>query len=419
MKKIILLGLIMLILLVSGVSGGVISKLAGLPIETDYIMKVTMLNQMPDPAEPGKYVDVRFKFENNGSKVAKNVEAEILPQYPFTLDPGTSAIKSLGSINPQQKGDNGVIIKYRLRVDKDALEGQNEIKLRYKTEDNVWITLPEFKINIQPFDAILLLDKVVSNPEVIKPGEKAILDIRFKNIAEILLKKIRVKIDLSGVPLAPIGSTNEEVIEKIDKNEEATVRFNLIGEPDAQSDIYKVGVVFDYYDGLGNSYTRNNTIGLIVGSEPDLSVNIDSTTIYQPGKSGSVTIKIVNKDVNEIKFLNAKLEESENYSIVSPSEVYVGNIDSDDYETAEFDIFVKNKKEGEIVLPILLEYKDANNRPYTDEIKLKLPLYGMSEAKQFGLVKSNGKMGFIIIILVVVVGLVVYTRWRKGKKKKV
>src|SRR3989338_623131 len=99
MKKIILLGLIMLILLVSGVSGGVISKLAGLPIETDYIMKVTMLNQMPDPAEPGKYVDVRFKFENNGSKVAKNVEAEILPQYPFTLDPGTSAIKSLGSIN--------------------------------------------------------------------------------------------------------------------------------------------------------------------------------------------------------------------------------------------------------------------------------------------------------------------------------
>jgi len=419
MKKIILLGLIMLILLVSGVSGGVISKLAGLPIETDYIMKVTMLNQMPDPAEPGKYVDVRFKFENNGSKVAKNVEAEILPQYPFTLDPGTSAIKSLGSINPQQKGDNGVIIKYRLRVDKDALEGQNEIKLRYKTEDNVWITLPEFKINIQPFDAILLLDKVVSNPEVIKPGEKAILDIRFKNIAEILLKKIRVKIDLSGVPLAPIGSTNEEVIEKIDKNEEATVRFNLIGEPDAQSDIYKVGVVFDYYDGLGNSYTRNNTIGLIVGSEPDLSVNIDSTTIYQPGKSGSVTIKIVNKDVNEIKFLNVKLEESENYSIVSPSEVYVGNIDSDDYETAEFDIFVKNKKEGEIVLPILLEYKDANNRPYTDEIKLKLPLYGMSEAKQFGLVKSNGKMGFIIIILVVVVGLVVYTRWRKGKKKKV
>ena len=409
----------MLILLVSGVSGGVISKLAGLPIETDYIMKVTMLNQMPDPAEPGKYVDVRFKFENNGSKVAKNVEAEILPQYPFTLDPGTSAIKSLGSINPQQKGDNGVIIKYRLRVDKDALEGQNEIKLRYKTEDNVWITLPEFKINIQPFDAILLLDKVVSNPEVIKPGEKAILDIRFKNIAEILLKKIRVKIDLSGVPLAPIGSTNEEVIEKIDKNEEATVRFNLIGEPDAQSDIYKVGVVFDYYDGLGNSYTRNNTIGLIVGSEPDLSVNIDSTTIYQPGKSGSVTIKIVNKDVNEIKFLNVKLEESENYSIVSPSEVYVGNIDSDDYETAEFDIFVKNKKEGEIVLPILLEYKDANNRPYTDEIKLKLPLYGMSEAKQFGLVKSNGKMGFIIIILVVVVGLVVYTRWRKGKKKKV
>ena len=164
MKKISLIGLIILILLASFVSAGVISQLAAWPIETHHIMKVTMFNQIPDPAEPGKYVDVRFKFENNGSKTAEDVEAEILPQYPFTLDPGTSAVKSLGSISPQQKGDKGVIIKYRLRIDKDALEGQSEIKLRYRENKGAWITMPEFKINIQPYDAILLLDEVISNP---------------------------------------------------------------------------------------------------------------------------------------------------------------------------------------------------------------------------------------------------------------
>ncbi len=417
-KKIILFGLLTLVLFVIAVSTAIAITSTAIPMTNMHVMKVSMINQIPDPAEPGKYVDLRFKFENNGSSVAENVEAEILPQYPFSLDPGTSAVKSVGSINPQQKGDNGVIIKYRLRVDKDALEGQNEIRLRYRTIDGVWITMPEFKINIQPYDAILLLDKVISRPEVIKPGEKATVEVTFKNMAGILLKKIRVKIDLGGVPLAPTGSTNEKVIEKIDKNEEASVRFDLIGEPDAQSGIYKVGIDFGYYDGLGNGYSRNSTIGLIIGSEPDLSVNIDSTTIYQRGSTGDVTIKIVNKDVNEIKFLNIELAESGNYRITSPSEVYVGNIDSDDYETAEFTLFVENKKSGEILLPITLEYRDGNNREYKDNIKLKLPLYGTSEAKQLGLVEGNGKVGFIVIIVIVVAGLFIYRRWRKRKKKK-
>ena len=420
-RKIILFGLLTLVLLVSAISGA--RALAGitataLPINTHYIMKVTMTSQIPDPAEPGRYVDIRFKFENNGSTVAEDVEAEILPQYPFSLDPGTSAVKSLGSINPRQKGDNGVIIKYRLRIDKDALEGQSEIKLRYGTSEGVWITMPEFKINIQPYDAILLLDKVVSKPETIKPGEKATIDLTFRNIAEILLKKIRVKITLGGVPLAPIGSTNEEVIEKIDKNEEANVRFDLIGEPDAQSGIYKVGVEFDYYDNLGNSYSRNSTIGLIIGSDPDLSVNIDSTTIYKSGVTGDVVIKIVNKDVNEIKFLNVKLAESKDYRITSPSEVYVGNIDSDDYETAEFTLFVENTKEKKVILPVTLEYRDANNIMYVEKVNLELPMYSASEAKQLGLIEGNGKVGIFVMLLVIVGGLFIYRRWRKGKRKK-
>ncbi len=417
-KKIILFGLVILILLVSIVSAGVISNLGAWPIETSYIMKTTLINQIPDPAEPGRYVDLRFKFENNGSKVAENVETEILPQYPFSLDPGESAIKSLGSINPRQKGYNGVIVKYRLRVDKDALEGQSEIKLRYRTSEGVWITLPEFEVNIQPYDAILLLDKVVSNPETIRPGERATIEITFNNIAEILLKKIRVILQLGGIPLAPIDSTNEKVIEKIDKGEKDELVFDVIAEPDAQSGIYKVGVEYIYFDNLGNSYSRNSTIGLIIGSDPNLAINIDSTTIYQPGSSGDVTIKIVNKDVNEIKFLNVKLVESEDYRIISPSEVYVGNIDSDDYETADFKLFVENKKEGGIVLQLNVEYRDANNNEYKDDIELKLPMYGTSEAKQFGLVEGNGKVGFFVVIVVVVAGLFIYRRWRKRKKKK-
>lgn len=69
------------------------------------------------------------------------------------------------------------------------------------------------------------------------------------------------------------------------------------------------------------------------------------------------------------------------------------------------------------MLPILLEYRDANNKEYIENIKLELPLYTTSEAKQLGLAEGNGKVGFFVVIAVVVAGLFAYRRWRKGKRR--
>ena len=38
-------------------------------------INVTMVNQDPDPVEPGDYVTVRFKFENRGHANAEDVSA--------------------------------------------------------------------------------------------------------------------------------------------------------------------------------------------------------------------------------------------------------------------------------------------------------------------------------------------------------
>ena len=70
------------------------------------------------------------------------------------------------------------------------------------------------------------------------------------------------------------------------------------------------------------------------------------------------------------------------------------------------------------MLPVTLEYKDANNKEYIDELNLELQLYDASEAKKFGLVNGNGKIGIFITILIVVVGFFIYRIWRKRKKKK-
>ena len=154
-----------------------------------------------------------------------------------------------------------------------------------------------------------------------------------------------------------------------------------------------------------------------MGAKPDLSLTLDTTEVYERGKPGNIVVKVVNKGVTNIKFTNVKLMPNKDYKILSNGEDYLGNIDSDDYETAEFNIYVENKKDKKIILPIVIEYADANNNNYKTDMNLEMPIYSASEAKRFGLVEGNGKVGFFIVILVVVAGLFIYRRWSKGRKK--
>jgi len=411
MKK-ILIGILILIVLSLGVNAQVMTKLSKYAD-----VRVSFVNQEPDPAEPGKYVDVRFKFENNGFDQAKEVVIELLPEYPFSLDPGKSAIKKLGALHARQLGETAVIIKYKLRIDKNVVEGENELKLRYKFDGYGWIEPDNFNINIQTHDAILAVDAVSIDKKTLEPGSSGIVKIKLANKADSILKNIKVTLGLGDLPLVPIDSTNEKSIYKIDSRQSYEFEFKVLAKPNADSGVYKVPLSVYYLDELGKSYLKNVTIGLTIGAKPDLSITLDDSEIYESGKSGEIFVKIVNKGVTDIKFMNIKLMPSDNYRILSNEEVYIGNIDSDDYETADFELFIGGSKEKKVSLPVVLEYKDANNNDFKERIELTLDLYSASEAKKFGLKKGNGFVGNLVIVVIVVAGLFIYRKWRKHKKK--
>ena len=382
-----------------------------------YDIAVTLINQEPDPAEPGKYVDVRFKFDNNGSGEARNVIVELLPEYPFSLDAEASAARNIGTIQSMQRGDVGIIVKYRLRVDKNAVDGENDLRIRYKIEGYSWIEPEEFKVDVQTNDAILSVDSVSLGKKSLEPGASNTIKIKVSNDADSMLKDIKARLELGGLPFIPLGSTNEKMIYKIDSRESYEFEFELLANPDADSGVYQVPLKIAYSDELGKTYFKNSTLGFIVGAKPDLSLTLDTTEVYERGKPGNIVVKVVNKGVTNIKFTNVKLMPNKDYKILSNGEDYLGNIDSDDYETAEFNIYVENKKDKKIILPIVIEYADANNNNYKTDMNLEMPIYSASEAKRFGLVEGNGKVGFFIVILVVVAGLFIYRRWSKGRKK--
>jgi len=412
MKKIIILGFCILVLFAFYVSGATQSTQRPSDLAD---IAISLINQEPDPAEPGRYVDVRFKFDNNGTAEARNIEVEILLEYPFSLDPGIEAFRSIGTIQSRQRGDVGIIVKYRLRIAKDAVEGENELKIRYRIDNGVWIEPEEFIVDIQTHDAILNVESISLDKGTLEPGSSSIIKIKLSNEADSVLKDIKVRIELGSVPIVPLGSTNEKSIYQIGAKEDYELSFKLLANPDAESGVYQVSLKIDYSDDLGKGYFKNSTIGIVIGAEPDLSITLDGSEIYQRGKSGDVIIKIVNKGVTDIKFVNMKLMESEDYRILSTDEVYLGNIDSDDFETADFNLFVEKGDKIPIKLPLILEYKDANNNNYKDRINLELDLYSASEAKKFGLEDENGFVGILIVIIIIIVGVYYY---RKSIRKK-
>ncbi|MCH9029299.1 MAG: hypothetical protein IH819_06710 [Bacteroidetes bacterium] len=174
-----------------------------------------MINQYPDPVNPGEYVEVRWKVVNNGTEDAKNVVFEIVPEYPFSLDPGVSATKDLINVWGLQKGKEGVILYYKLRVDKDAVEGDADLRLRYRITDasgSFLVEPEEFTIRIQTIDAALGITSVTTEPKTIVPGEESKIIIELTNLADSIMEDITLKLDLSSddTPIAPTGGSTEK-----------------------------------------------------------------------------------------------------------------------------------------------------------------------------------------------------------------
>ena len=400
-------------------------------------INVTLMNQDPDPVNPGNYVDVRFKINNDGANaVAENFQVKIEPVYPFSLDSNEKALRDIGDLPALGDYGNLIVVKYKLRVAEDAVEGTNKIKLKYKYNNLPWMT-EEFDLDVQTVDANLAIVMVETFPERVQPGDEAVLKIKVKNMADSTMKDITLKLDLTfsdlvgdatattaadsitafnTLPFAPLGSATEQKIYMLEPGEENIFSYNLIAYSDAESGVYKIPIELTYYDELETSYLKEDIVGVIVGTKPDMSVVLDETELYVGKQSGTVTIRFINKGFSAVKFLDVKLEDNGEYDVISANEVYVGNVDSDDYETAHFNIYLKNgatKKEKTITLPLKVEYRDANNNLYSETHNLELDVL---KPEKLGIKQSSGG-GFIFVILLIIGGVIYYRRRKKKSKK--
>ncbi len=379
-------------------------------------IKVTLMSQDPDPVEPGQVVTVKFKVENNGSQTSKDVIVKLMPQFPFTIY-GDTAEKNIGKLKALATGADAAIVEFKLKVDDNAVEEDTELELAaYMGDSGVSYTNNEFLIDIQTHDAVLAITDITSEPSLIAPGSTGKVTIMIKNTADSLLKDIKFKLDMSGssIPIAPYQSSSERIISQLNSNFQQTMTFTVIAKPDAASGLYKVPINISYNDEKGTSYTQTDVLAIVIGERPKLNAYIKKSTVQQAGKNGKVTLEIANSGNTNMKFLELTLLPSEDYKLITPSSYfYLGDVDSDDTESEEIEIYV-NEDVKQLKLPIKLNYADANNQPFQQQFDLELQLYSTSELEKFGVISKSNAWVYVVAVILVLLGVLLYQRYRKN-----
>lgn len=403
----------------------ILSIFAGAVFAAEGSIRTTLINQDPSKATPGKYVDLKFQIENIGDGTASNVAVELMPEYPFALNPDENAKKVIGSLAAGRLGKDAAVVTYRVRVDEKAVSGTNKIKINFrKSDSDIWAT-QEFDVYVDSITNAISISDVKTTPEEIVPGNKAKIEITVKNLGYNTLRDVSLKMIFSAyngnalvnlIPLAPVSSSSEKKISFLEPGKSETFVFDVVAEPEALSNIYKVPIILSYYDSAGVETSINDIVGVVIGSAPEISAQITQSNIVVAGTSGRLKIDIFNKGLTNAKFVNVVPKESEDISIISTqTEIYVGSVDSDDYQSFDLDIFVKPSAKELVSVPLTVTYRDPNNKEYTQEIVLTQHLYSAEKAKEMGMSKSQPFPVFWVIVGLAVIGFIVF-RFLKKKK---
>ena len=143
------------------------------------LLKIQELKYNPYPAEAGKYMDLWIKIENAGMEDAENVTCVLLPEYPFSLDPNENAVRNIGRL----PGMEEAILQYKVRVDANAVEGWNEMKIKCQAENSETWVIHKFEVYVESKLPRFAVGSVNSEPSKLFPdSEENKLSVEIQNI---------------------------------------------------------------------------------------------------------------------------------------------------------------------------------------------------------------------------------------------
>tara|TARA_Y100000034_G_scaffold88988_1_gene106942 strand:- start:2166 stop:3023 length:858 start_codon:yes stop_codon:yes gene_type:complete len=252
----------------------------------------------------------------------------------------------------------------------------------------------------------VLIIKSVDSP-ILEPGAEGVINIRVENLGSSDVDDVSILLNFAGTPFIPIGSS-EETVEEIEEDKDEDFNFKI--------KVSNTAVPADYeipYTLLHEDTSKSGSIGVKVKANPVLDFTV-STETPVVNTQGSITLKIVNKGFSDARFASVKII-PDGFTVLTDKEIYIGEIDSDDFETATFDVLFNSENANLIAI---VEYKDFDNQVIRKNVNLPLEVFSKEKALELGIIQKSNVPLYTGIVVAVIILWFIYRAIRKRQRLK-
>ncbi len=408
-------GISMMVLMLALVSPGV-SAATNLDTAS---LKVTLLNQDPDPAEPGKYVEIRLKAEKFGNNPLTNVNFFLDAGYPFSFDGSDTPDRNIGKITYISGEDWYYTLKYKLKVDPDALEGDYTLKLKYQTNNSDIKGVIEFHVSVADSkNPELVAGSIISNPTKLVPDtDVAQLNIEISNIGDEDAQNVIVKMDFPDKLTPSYSYSDRANLGTIQAGSGKTATFYIDIDKTADSRSYTVPLIISYKekDDEKNEYkTKTLSIEIPIKEKPNFRINSLTTEPANPSPGDKVKLKLnIENTGKDAESVSIKLYKESSQPITFDEKTdYIGTMDKGQTGTGIITLTIDSDAEPKkYILDMEIRAIDG------EQVIVQNETISLTVSPRVA--RANNWLGFIVLgIAVVISGIYLIVKSSKKEKKK-
>lgn len=206
-------------------------------------LNVSMINQDPYPGVPGEYVKVLLQVSGLENNYCESAKIELVPDYPFSLDKD-DPVRILEGDTFIAHYDNEWLIPYKLRIDKDALRGENELIVNVYANDLNSNNPIVQRFNIEIEDVRTNFDAVIQE---ITDNE---ISVAIANTGKHTANSVIVRVPNQGD--FRVTGTDGQMVGNLDSGDYTIVSFNVVQKRNQeQTDTIYLSLDIDYTDSIG------------------------------------------------------------------------------------------------------------------------------------------------------------------------
>ena len=335
-------------------------------------LKVTVIGTNPYPAKIGEYLTLTIQVENVGGDKADNVDIEIVPQYPFSLDSEANSMQNVGVLNPGRTATK----EFHLFVDKNAQKGVRSIDIRTKTgKDDPWSEKSfDIRIGTETFNSkgTVELKEVVSDPKAFMPGDRGTIIVTLTNTATTPTVTIDesdfdTNARIQAAVLRPLSDgiiildAPYEDMGLLGPGNSITLTFNVKVAEDAAEGTHNLELAIE-----GNSFDYNSRKNIPLKVDSSNITVIPSKELQMVDGKATIEFDVANTHPNGFNSVSIK-PEAEGVRFY-PAEYFIGPMNPDELFTIEFDAmadnsFSANREASErINMSLTANYNNGINR---------------------------------------------------------